>query len=761
METLVEHDSIPRDSRGRKMWLALSESERIAEIESRARMFVENGGSLSQRNLVNAGQGDLRAAISLHFPGRMTGLRERLGLSRNITSWRKLKQNGTLNEVVEQEAVKLINLGNNLTPSSLKSAGQSSLNSAILRHYPGGILELRKKLGLLNPKNPRWTIEAMEQAAREFVVKEGGLTGGMLEKNNLSGLKSAISERYPGGLVGLRQKIGIPESQKPKGYWVNNQMIEEKVQELAQIHGGNVLKLLPKINGGLYRAIRQYYPGGMAQIASKLNLEPWKGSAFWTPEQTESEAKRFLTDHDRLTPALLKKQGRGDLLGAIHRYGGFQVLCQKLELPANSISNRSRPRTLSESRKPPKYWTIERIEEEAIAVVKIGSNLTNSDLLKKGLGGLAHAITTLYPGGVVALRKKIDNPALPKPKEYWANESNIENELLEMQKTLEHFPSYTELSKNSPLLIAVAKTGGLNAWRARLGIKFIKSPNGYWDNEENIRKEVERVIRQNNLKDFPTKAQLAALGEGSLLSALSGKFPSWRRKTGYPQIVRDKTYWTNPENIITEANNFLSISKLENLPHSGALSRLGYSSLAHAIYRHYPGGITKLREDLKLPNPNEKPRGHWTNEAIEKEMTRLIQEHGLEGVPGNEWFKTNNRVGLLSTIYQKYPQGREGLAKALGVKLIEAQKGKGYWRQERIEDESMQFLTIHGELTTIALRTYGRADLLAAINRYAGGVKALRWRLGITSNGGHEFMSSQRAQEDLWKLLDIPKTAAT
>ena len=74
-------------------------------------------------------------------------------------------------------------------------------------------------------------------------------------------------------------------------------------------------------------------------------------------------------------------------------------------------------------------------------------------------------------------------------------------------------------------------------------------PRGYWQDIENVKREVERVMRENELDTLPTSRVLKKLGESSLVSAINyhGGFHSFRKYIGEEQLQIESGKWQNLE----------------------------------------------------------------------------------------------------------------------------------------------------------------------------------------------------------------------
>ena len=344
-----EDISIPRDSYGRPRWKQLSEEnpEKLKRyIEFQARDFIASGNVLKSQVLLDSGKSSLAHCIYRYYPGGLTALRKTVdqgdttyvnlnleiderGLPRDKRGrvyWSRLAEDPEqIQRIIEQEAQRFISGGNPFTQSNLKDARMSGFGAAIQKHYPGGIEGLKEKLGIDISKRPQgyWRPETIRREALEFYDLAGGLTFTLLDKHKAAYLEGAIG-RYPGGIGQLRKDLGIRgPARKPLGYW-NPEQVEEEARQFLEKEGDLTVKLLSSKNRhDLLGAIAEVYPGNLTELKIKLGVERTsKPRGYWTPENTELEALEFLEELGEISQGFLIQQGRSDLVNAIRKYPG-------------------------------------------------------------------------------------------------------------------------------------------------------------------------------------------------------------------------------------------------------------------------------------------------------------------------------------------------------------------------------------------------------------------------------------------------------
>jgi len=178
-------------------------------VWQKANEFFQNEGDITSTLLKKRGNYSLLAAIRRFYPGKMFQLREDLSLDpirRPPTHWS--------HEKIEQEALLFAESNGGLTYSLLMKHHAFALQSAIVEKYPGGLRDLQSKLGLTTKRRQKgyYTLDRIEEEARDFYLREGILDYTILRSHNKSGLGSAISKYYPGSITALREKLGITTS---------------------------------------------------------------------------------------------------------------------------------------------------------------------------------------------------------------------------------------------------------------------------------------------------------------------------------------------------------------------------------------------------------------------------------------------------------------------------------------------------------------------------------------------------------------------
>lgn len=395
---------VPRDKRGRIKWSILKNDPqlRLAIITQEVTQFLTGSSVLTHRALIQAGHGGLSQAIVTYYPDSIRGLRQQLDLGDTIPvgnpeSGKVRRVKPLTEDQIREEAAVVYQQFGNISQRGLAEQGRYHLLGEVSRQYPGKLLQLKKDLGIQTRSKPNaWTPERIKEEALVFIQEHGRLTRPFIEKNKRFDLSVAIGRHYPGGIRQLRRDLKLNDPQKPNGFWSLENILKEGA-EFVRIHEFISDNLLDSNNqSALSNAVVKSYPGGWRQFRVDLGLEELKKpTRYWTPETIEQEAKQFLEKHGELNPKLLAKEGRMDLVNAI--YTGYP---DKLRGLYNSLGIEPKRATHTD-------WTTELIEKQAADFYRENGIFNAKSLDEKKLFALRGAISTKYPGGIRALRKKL------------------------------------------------------------------------------------------------------------------------------------------------------------------------------------------------------------------------------------------------------------------------------------------------------------------------------------------------------------------
>jgi hypothetical protein len=161
-----------------------------------------------------------------------------------------------------------------------------------------------------------------------------------------------------------------------------------------------------------------------------------------------------------------------------------------------------------------------------------------AELKQLGRGDLMKAISK-HHGGYQSVAERMGLDCGKKRHRYWYDFANVEAELkafIEQQGTPGIMPTKKELEEagKGSLANALALHGGVLEAANRLNLKlaYDRKPQGYWDNPDNLRHEIEEVVQQLGTPGvLPTHEQLSSAQRSDLICAIA-------RNGGWPSVAR-------------------------------------------------------------------------------------------------------------------------------------------------------------------------------------------------------------------------------
>ncbi len=327
---------LPTGNKPKNFW---ANPERISTIQQETRAVYQEEGTLSLGILRTRQRDDLVNAIKRYYPGGITKLKEDLG----VTSESKPHGYWTPEKIKEEATVATAEHGT-LSRSTLHKIGRRDLEAAIGKHYPGGFRTLKADLGIESTQKPQgyWTTEVIFKEASEFYSSFGTLTQSSLANNEAGDLLHAVNEKYPGGLRQLQRDIGLENQSREKGYW-NEETIRSEAIAFYEQYGGLSYFLLNKNGRSDIANALAAYPDILRKLQGELGVKTGKKpNGYWTIENIEAEASKFLSEHGELTVNSLRREGQNSLSFYIgRRYpGGLVALRERLGITVvdNSVT---------------------------------------------------------------------------------------------------------------------------------------------------------------------------------------------------------------------------------------------------------------------------------------------------------------------------------------------------------------------------------------------------------------------------------------
>lgn len=215
------------------------------------------------------------------------------------------------------------------------------------------------------------------------------------------------------------------------------------------------------------------------------------------------------------------------------------------ELPSGGelISLLSKAEPKSSPRKPEGYWkNFEHLEREILQLNllrgQIGVMPKAAELKQLSRGDLMKAISK-HHGGYQSVAERMGLNYGKKRHRYWYDFANLEAKLkafIERQGTPGVMPTKKELEEagEGSLANALGLHGGVLevANRLNLELSYDRKPQGYWDNPDNLKREIESVAQQIGTPGvLPTHEQLSSAQRSDLICAIA-------RNGGWPSVAR-------------------------------------------------------------------------------------------------------------------------------------------------------------------------------------------------------------------------------
>lgn len=482
-----------------------------------------------------------------------------------------------------------------------------------------------------------------------------------LIKLQLSGVSTAIV-KYHGGFRKVKEKLGESNSRKPDGYWKQWDNVEYELNKVINClgHFPTQRELCDLDHQSLVYAISNF--GGLNNIRKKLGYEEKaeKPTGYWRKwehvktalSELEKKIGHFPTDSEL-------KELNGTLGGALRLYhGGIRKVREKLgkKNPRIQYGHYKKWKNVNDE--------IEKIVEDT------GEFPTQDYLCKNGFGPLNSGIIK-YHKGLTEVRKKMGYSLSTREDGYWRDFDNVKKEIQEAIEKCGHFPTLEELEKlgkgSLPQLIKDYHDLTMNDLREITGHTIVKRSAGYWNKNENIDKELKKVIKDHELTEFPTYSQLINLGYNAVAAAVSihGGYNEARKRFGAKIIKIDNKKWQDINFTLEQAKKFLlEHPEYQTLPRAGILKDYeGGVSLTYAIVT-YHGGFSEFRK-LLGEKPKRVKNGHYhILENCATAVIKVMESEGLTEIPSLNEMIRKGYSGMAKPIQQIHG-GYETVRKAV------------------------------------------------------------------------------------------------
>lgn len=324
-----------------------------------------------------------------------------------------------------------------------------------------------------------------------------------------------------------------------------------------------------------------------------------------------------------------------------------------------------------------------------------------------------------------------------KPRGYWDNFENVRAELLAFMQEhdLTAIPARAVFVKHKrqDLSNAIGNQGGSYAVAQKMGLQLAHGhkPLGYWNDFENLRRELLVAMEENGWQVIPIQPKLIAVGRHDLALAMTKHGGIYkvaeRLSIGLETDEKPNGYWTL-ETTLCELREFIAEHKLNSFPTDSQLEEYNRQDLKNAI-RHN-GGTFKVAPLLGLLSKN-RPADYWTVERLTTEIAAYMEEKGLDTLPLLTILLEDGRLDLLNAI-AKFG-GIHKVAKMMGKRTSGRARPIGYWTEETLRLEFEKFFVENGfrKIPTYdELVAMGRQDLTGAMVKF-GGVYKVAEILGV------------------------------
>lgn len=235
---------------------------------------------------------------------------------------------------------------------------------------------------------------------------------------------------------------------------------------------------------------------------------------------------------------------------------------------------------------------------------------------------------------------------------YWANPENLKKELSPLIEKYGQIPSIKllrEIGRNDIEGAIISIYGSYRAVAEAIGLDTttIIKPQGYWQDIENIKKELQPII--NKYGYIPGKSELKRLGKSSLVAAVESYFKSFKfiaSELGveYKTLKHSNGHWQNVDNIEFELRKV--VQKLKSFPTAKDLYALKLSGLLKGILQKF-GTLRNAAIELGFTLPHNKPKGYWKiKNNIFSELDQIYKKH--HSIPSCKIIEKDNSMLMYS-----------------------------------------------------------------------------------------------------------------
>lgn len=273
----------------------------------------------------------------------------------------------------------------------------------------------------------------------------------------------------------------------------------------------------------------------------------------------------------------LIQRGRSDLIGAIHKYGGYAEVATALGYPYSA----------------PKSWeSVDSLRLDLGAMVaELGRMPTAPELTSRGRSDLRNAVQKFggFPKVARALGYKYGS------RKSWKSTEDLRIELLPFVAELGRMPTLPELWERGrfDLANAIKKFGGPYTVALKIGSTF--QSRRTWRSAEELRAELDPIVAE--LESMPRVEDLKARARFDLVRAIN-KFGGFRSVAEALEYPYDRyRAWNSVHDLRSHLDPI--VAELGRMPTQDQLLGKKRADLVNAVRKF--GGILKVAEGLGYP----------------------------------------------------------------------------------------------------------------------------------------------------------------
>jgi len=579
------------------------------KVYKEALNLIQNYGELPGRpKLKEIGRIDFIMALRRHYPGQMTQLRKDL----NLKSKCKPANYWTKQKVIDETKKIISSEGKMPSQKHLRELGHSTINTKAREYYGGlrglaiacGIskeklsTEFRYWQNIENVKNEIFLLN--EQLGRFPTTYDFRLLG----KHSLLG---AISKYY-GGIKKLRIILDCKEKHPISKDGHNCDSYSEVIiddflysnniehRRDVQFNFGNI-KCRPDFvlnNGYIIEVL-------MADYRENGHIGKYKYYVERYLKKKDAYLRNNIKVIEIFPIELIDKIKFDKKLSKVARLANVP-----LPYHLDNFSNIS-----FFNKKSPGFWkNPKNLKKELLPLIKkFGHIPTINELREIGRNDIEGAIINIY-GSYWNVAKAIGfkTDSLIKPQKYWQNIENLKKELMPIIKEYSYLPSRAIMMERGMRNIIAAIEVYYNSFDdfaklLKVEYKPEKRTNGYWLNPQNIRLELESIIK--TLGRFPSAKDIYNLKLSGLIKGILSVYGSLRNAAIQLELEipnnKPKGYWKNLSNVLYELE--LLVLTLKRFPSYSEIEK-NKSMLSYAI-KHYHGGIVMVRKAYFINHNNQ------------------------------------------------------------------------------------------------------------------------------------------------------------